>query len=216
MALQQARVVCTSCGRYLDREGDLCQSCARKQYVIVTVFGLFLACVGAASYFYMHHGATRSLVVQDPAVVPPVTLKSSGGWLYFRTVDPLMDDATVHAHIDGNHPAPNGATVTGQLELSVSHRYGKRVVITFPHMKSNCPSRPCTLNIAVDSKPPETFVYDDISDDEKSIVSLFDFDRLRDMLKDAHDMTITPPFGKGDNTILTFTVTGFSPDELKQ
>jgi hypothetical protein len=151
-------------------------------------------------------------VTQAIALRPPVAAKPvPSAWQYFDSVDTLDGDVTHHATLRGNPPGPDGPAGAGTLDVTSSARYGTRVLIVFPRVRTACGYAACQVRIAWDHAAPAPYPYQDLSGDAETTLQPLDSDRFLTAMTSAHDMTLTAAFGMQRDYILTFTVAGFDP-----
>jgi len=211
---------CKACQGPMDRGGAACKRCVRKMWVKTGIGGVIaMEMVVAAAYaYYRTQPQHPSVVVEDTAsYTPPPVLAPNGptGWLYYETKDSLLGDVTHHARLLSNKPLgyadakPVAGAVTGTLELADSARYGRTVVLSLPLLKAACDANPCSLRASFDLSEPEVFPFQDISDDRHRILAIGDYDRFTKRLARAHDMTVTASLGTDQDTMVSFTVSGY-------
>ena len=208
---------CSVCGGPPEPASKLCRYCRRKRRAktIAALFiGAELACLGV--YLALPKDKPQLVVADTELSLPsPAPIHAATGWLYFDTQDRALGDVTHHARLLSNAPSnPSGdvhlsGVTSGKLELAASRTYGKRVVVTFPKVKTACEANPCELRAIFDNTQPERFPYVDGSDDQTTMLEVGDYDRFTQRLSVSHDLTLVASLGTPQDSILTFTVAGY-------
>jgi hypothetical protein len=155
-------------------------------------------------------------VTQVVTASPPVAAASiRSAWQYFDSVDPLDGEVTHHANLTGNPPGADGPADAGTLDITSTARYGARILIVFPRVRTACGHAACQVRIAWDHAAPAPYPYQDLSGDAETTLQPLDSDRFLAAMAAAHDMTLTAAFGMQHDYRLTFTVAGFDPAMMR-
>jgi hypothetical protein len=174
---------------------------------------LVLLALGGSTADFVRHAEGATVPVTAAALTrPPMTAPSiASAWQYFDSVDPLDGDVTHHARLLGNPPGADGPASAGTLDVTSSAKYGTRVLILFPRVRTACYGAACRIRLGWDNAAPAPYPYQDLSGDAETTLQPLNSDRFLTAMTAAHAMTLNAAFGMPHDYVLTFTVAGFDP-----
>lgn len=215
---------CERCGATPFGTGSLCKSC-RRSSLIKTAAIAFIVAEGifVASLMYRSN-ASATVDLTRPAGMSslPLQVAPSSAWKWFDAPGAAPGQSVHHATLlsesprtDGLDPSLQGVTA-GTLDVARSQGGENSVTISFPKVKQRCGTGQCTVSASFDETNPVGYAYTDLSNAEKTVLKLNEYDRFAQRLAVSHDLTVIASLGNGHPNVLRFTVSGYDSAALTQ
>ncbi len=207
---------CERCSTRLRLGSRTCTRCGTKKkrakYLFIAV--IFVECAVIGQHLALPKGGM--VQVASAHEVPAPLLNSGGvapaGWLYYQTVDEMIDDTTRHARVlSRSDPAAGSAGdhgSVGVLELRASPAYGRSVVITLSRHAADAVAETCELRARFDAGEEAVFQASGSADPLHATLVIADTGGFVSRLASARTLALEAKLSPKAERVAMFDVSG--------